>query len=238
MHFRDRLFLAVAENLSFSKAAKECFISQPAVTKHIKALENSLNITLFERKGNTIKLTKAGTLTYTHLKKISLQYQALEYEVGRLNDAYLGQLHIGASSTIAQYIVPEVMAHFHKKFPQIKLKLRNGNTQEMEQTLLKGSIDFALVENASSKPELSYKTFMEDQLHVVASTQSTISEIPHINIQEITEIPFVLRERGSGTLQVIENSLAQKTSLFKTLKRSSIWVVPNLLKIFYIALMA
>ena len=97
MDYRDTVFLAVAENISFSKAAEELFISQPAVTQHIKTLENRLNISLFERKGNKIHLTQAGQLTYHYLKRIKHQYNELEFELGRLNDTFKGTLRIGAS---------------------------------------------------------------------------------------------------------------------------------------------
>lgn len=82
MDYRDNVFLSVAENLSFSKAAEELFISQPAVTKHIKELESKLNIVLFERNGNKIFLTKAGKLTYSHLKTIKQHYRELKLSLG------------------------------------------------------------------------------------------------------------------------------------------------------------
>ena len=110
MDFRDKVFLSVAENLSFSKAAKEMLISQPAITKHIKELENKLNIKLFERKGNKVYLTKAGELVYEYFKKIDLSYRELEFEIGKLHDTYKGILRIGASSTISQYFIPRLNA--------------------------------------------------------------------------------------------------------------------------------
>ena len=90
MDYRDQVFLMVAENLSFSKAAEELFISQPAVSKHIKELESKLNSALFERKGNKVYLTKAGKMTYGYLKKIMQQYEELDFELGRMNDTYKG----------------------------------------------------------------------------------------------------------------------------------------------------
>src|SRR5690554_1094718 len=126
MDYRDTVFLAVAENLSFSKAANELFISQPAVTKHIKELESKLNSTLFDRKGNKIYLTKSGEITYGYLKKILHQYEELEFELGRMNNLFKGTLRIGASSTISQYLLPQVIAEFHKRYPEIELFVYNG----------------------------------------------------------------------------------------------------------------
>lgn len=123
MDCRDTVFLSVAENLSFLKAAEELFISQPAMTRHIKELESKLNRILFEWKGNKIYLTKAGKLTYRHLITIKQHYRELGFELGRLNGTFNGTLRIGASSSISQYLVTNVIAAFHKRHPNIDFHL-------------------------------------------------------------------------------------------------------------------
>jgi len=208
--FRDQVFLSVAENLSFSKAAEELFISQPAVTKHIKELESKLNITLFERKRNKVYLTKAGKLTYRYLIKIKELYSELEFDLGRLNEAFMGTLKLGASSTISQYLIPPVIASFHHKYPQIKLDIFSGNSFEMEQKLLKNQIDMALVENADSLTELKYINFYQDEIVGVTSNKSMYSKRRSLSVSDIQNIPLVLREKGSGTLEVIQKALSQK----------------------------
>lgn len=216
MDYRDEVFLAVAENLSFSKAAEALFISQPAVTKHIKELESKMNSALFERKGNKVYLTKAGKLAYLHLKQIKQQYHELEFELGRLNDDYKGSLRIGASSTISQYLIPAVLADFHRRFPQIKLDLFNGNSFEMEQKLLQNEIDLALVENDSSQANIRYHDLLNDEIVVVAGTNSAYGKRKNLTLVDLQQIPIVLRERGSGTLEVIQHALSKlKISLEK-----------------------
>lgn len=216
MDYRDEVFLAVAENLSFSKAAEALFISQPAVTKHIKELESRMNSALFERKGNKVYLTKAGKLAYLHLKQIKQQYHELEFELGRLNDDYKGSLRIGASSTISQYLIPAVLADFHRRFPQIKLDLFNGNSFEMEQKLLQNEIDLALVENDSSQANIRYHDLLNDEIVVVAGTNSAYGKRKNLTLVDLQQIPIVLRERGSGTLEVIQHALSKlKISLEK-----------------------
>lgn len=207
MDFRDKVFICVAEHLNFTKAASELFISQPAVTKHIKELEEKLGVLLFERKGNKIYLTQAGKLSFEHLKKIRNQYQELEYELSRLQDDYKGILKIGASSTISQYLIPAVMADFHFRYPDIKLDLLNGNSFEMEQKLIQNEIDLALVENESINGKLNYSDFMDDELLAVTGSQSSFAKRKRIQVSELSQIPIALREKGSGTLQVIENQL-------------------------------
>jgi len=207
MDFRDKVFLVVAENLSFTKASEELLISQPAITKQIKELESKLKISLFERKGNKVYLTKAGKVTYTYLKKIEQQYRELEFEIGRLNQSHKGELRIGASSTISQYLVPKVMAAFHKRFPKIELFLFNGNSFEMEQLLINSEIDLALVENSSSQTNIKYQNFLDDELIVVTGAKSIYAKFASLSVPDFKEIPLILREKGSGTLEVIKKTL-------------------------------
>ncbi len=210
MDFRDQVFIAVAENLSFSKAAETLFISQPAITKHIKELESKLNVALFERKSNKVFLTKAGELCYTRLKDIRQNYENMVFELGRLTDAFKGKLRLGASSTISQYILPGILAEFHKRYPQIDLHILNGNSLEMEQKLLAKEIDMALVENDSSQVDLRYSPWIKDELLLVCGSQSLYSKQRSLAISDLQQIPLVMRERGSGTLEVIEHELRKK----------------------------
>lgn len=209
MDYRDKVFLSVAENLSFSKAANELFISQPAVTKHIKELELKLNSALFERKGNKVYLTKAGKMTYSYLTKIKLKYEELEFELGKMNDSFKGTLRIGASSTIAQYLLPKVIAAFHKRYPKIELFLLNGNSSEMEQKLLANEIEIALVENDSLQGDIKYIDFLDDEVIAVTGSQSVYAKLKSITLIDLTQIPLVLREKGSGTLEVIQKQLSR-----------------------------
>lgn len=207
MDYRDKVFMAVAENMSFSKAAEELYISQPAVSKHIKELEDKLNITLFNRKSNRVSLTKAGEMTYNSLKKIKNLYDDLEFELGKLNDSYKGILRIGASSTISQYFLPPILSSFYKAFPEIKLYLFNGNSFEIQKKLLDNEVDIALVENYSSRQDLRYNNLIEDELVAVTGMNSIYSQLKSITINDFQQISLVLREKGSGTLEVINHWL-------------------------------
>ncbi len=209
MNFRDKVFISVAENLSFSKAAEMMFISQPAVTKHIKEMESALNLSLFERKGNRVFLTKAGKLAYEHLKNIRQLYRDMEFELERLNDAFKGSLRIGASSTISQYVLPKILAAFHRRYPEIEIFLFNGNSFEMEQKLLANEIDLALVENMTSHQDFKYINLMEDEIIAVTSGSGVYGKINSISLTDIFDIPIILREQGSGSLQVILGALAK-----------------------------
>ncbi len=217
MDYRDSVFLSVAEHLSFSKAAEALHISQPAVSRHIKELEQRYDASLFERKGNRIYLTGAGVKLYQALKEIAQHYRELDFEMGELHNAQAGEIRVGASSTIAQYVIPRVMASFHKRYPHIRLHLMNGNSFEMEQLLLDNRIDLALVENLSSQAGIRYRDFLHDELIVVTGKSSLYAERATIEKEDLLQIPLVLREEGSGTLEVIRQYCAQQKILFEDL---------------------
>lgn len=217
MDYRDSVFISVAENLSFSKAANDLHISQPAITRHIKELEERYKTTLFERKGNKIYLTTAGEKVYHAFKKISQQYRNLDFEIGQLHHNFSGEFKLGASSTISQYVIPKIIASFHKRYPQIQIYLLNGNSFEMENLLLDNKIDLALVENQSTQSGVQYTNFLDDELIIVTGKNSVYAKHDTISLQDLTQIPIVLREQGSGTLEVIQHTLKKQNIHFEQL---------------------
>lgn len=217
MNYRDSVFMSVAENLNFSKAANDLNISQPAVTRHIKELEERYKTNLFERKSNKIYLTKAGEKVYNTFKKIAQQYRNLDFEIGQMHDSISGEFKIGASSTISQYVIPKVIASFHKRYPKIQIYLMNGNSFEMEKLLLDSQIDIALVENYSSQSGIRYRDFLDDELIVVTGKDSVYAKRENISKDDLLQIPIVLREQGSGTLEVIKQTLSQQNIGFENL---------------------
>lgn len=218
MDYRDKVFMSVAENLSFSKAADQMFISQPAITRHIQELEDRYKITLFERKGNKIYLTAAGKKIYNSYKVIAQKYRELEFEIGQINDSIIGDFKIGASSTISQYIIPKAIASFHKKYPKGQFFLTNGNSFEMENLLLDNKIDMALVENITSQSGIRYRDFLDDELIVVTGIHSVYSRKKTFTKDDLSSIPIVLREQGSGTLEVIKDAFTKHGIDFDIIK--------------------
>lgn len=207
--FRLKVFQSVAKNLSFTKASQELFVSQPAITKHIQELESTYQARLFDRQGSKISLTEAGKLLWEHCGRILEDYKRLEYEMHLLHNEYTGELRLGASTTIAQYVLPPLLASFIKKFLQVNLSLMNGNSREIEAALQEHRIDLGLVEGVFRLPNLKYTTFLEDELVAVTRTGSKLQVGEEITPEELLRIPLVLRERGSGTLDVFEKALQQ-----------------------------
>lgn len=206
LDFRLKVFQSVAHNLSFTKASNELFISQPAITKHIKELELEFEVKLFDRVGNKILLTQAGTILQTYAVRIMALHNEVKFELSQINGKLEGTLRLGASTTVSQYVIPSVLSAFNKRFPAIKISLINGNTERIEQKLLHGDLDLGIVEGNPNNADIRYLPFLNDELVVFTSTQN--STIPSsVNNNEFLELPLVLRERGSGSLSIIENHL-------------------------------
>lgn len=209
-NFRLQVFYSVAKNLSFTKASQELYITQPAITKHIRELEEEYGLRFFDRKGNRIYLTDAGQVLLDHAEQILSLHRKLDFEMSTFKDRVSGQLKLGASTTIAQYVIPQVLSAFHKKFPKIKLSLLNGNTQHITDTLLKGEIDLGIVEGKSKNKDIIYDRFISDEVVAVVNPESELASLGEISLKDLLDIPIVLRERGSGTREVIEYELKKK----------------------------
>ncbi len=209
--FRLQVFYTAAKNLSFTKAAQELYISQPAVTRHINALEEQYQVLLFERQGNKLELTPAGKLMMEHSERILQQYQQLEYAMHLFHQDHVGQLRLGASTTIAQYVLPPHLAQFIADFPHATVTMLNGNTRFIEHELSCHNIDLGLIEGVSRSPLFTYTPFQDDELLVLASANSHYSSAnTSLSLQEFCRAPLVLREHGSGTLEAIEKALHQQ----------------------------
>jgi DNA-binding transcriptional LysR family regulator len=207
--FRLQVFYTVARRLSFTKAAAELFITQPAVTKHIHELEEQYKARLFERNGNRIHLTPAGELLLAHAEKVDLLYRDVAFEINALSERKHGLLQLGASTTVSQYIVAPLLAKFRTKFPDVQLSLVTANTEQIEKALLAKEIEIGIIEGYSKNKEISYEPFLKDELVLVCSSRHPLANRDSLKIEELKNISFVLREQGSGTLEVIENALKQ-----------------------------
>lgn len=207
--FRLKVFLSVAKYLSFTKASAELFISQPAVTRHIKELETEYEVRLFDREGSHIFLTEAGRLFLKHAQTLIDDYRHLEYDMNLLHSQYNGELKLGASTTIAQYVLPSVLASFASRYPKVNLTMMNGNSRDVETALTDKQIDIGLVEGVAHSPNLKYTAFLKDELVAVVDSKSHWAQTEEMKPEELLRIPLVLREQGSGTLDVIEQALGK-----------------------------
>jgi DNA-binding transcriptional LysR family regulator len=211
MHFDYRLlvFKTVAEKMSFTRAAKELFTSQPSVTNHIKELEKEVGAALFDRLGNKIHLTEAGKLLYGYAEKIASLYKQFDEKISEMKNINSGNLRIGASTTISQFILPKILASYKSRFPSIAVTLSNGNSAQIETLLTNKKIDIGVIEGNSNLPEINYENFLNDEIVLVISAQNRLIQKGEISLDELKSIPLVIRESGSGTLDVIDSALSK-----------------------------
>jgi DNA-binding transcriptional LysR family regulator len=202
--FRLKVFYTVAQRLSFTKAAVELYITQPAITKHIKGLEQQLDVQLFRRNGNSIQLTTAGKILVQYAEKIFQTYTELETELAHFE---AGTVHIGASTTVAQTILPKLLAMFKKTYPAVTFTFTQGNTDLITQLVLAEKIDIAIVEGGTHYPQIAYAPFAKDEIVLVTRANNQLSKKAEITPKQLLNIPLILREAGSGTLDVIYNAL-------------------------------
>ncbi|PRY38359.1 DNA-binding transcriptional LysR family regulator [Spirosoma oryzae] len=205
--FRLTVFYTVAKRLSFTKAAAELFVTQPAITKHVQELESQLGMALFDRRGNQISLTTAGNVLLRHAETIMGVYRQIEFDLNALKGQPGGRLRLGASSTIAQYVIPAVLARFQDHSPEVSLSLLSGNTDQIEQALLNNDIDLGLVEGRTHHSDIRYTPFVKDELVLVCRADHPLAGRDEITLDELKTVPIALRERGSGSLEVVEHAL-------------------------------
>ena len=207
--FRLRVFVTAARTLSFSKCAAALNITQPAVSRHIGELEARYGMPLFVRGTSGVALTKAGGLLLQHAEGLLSAYQKMDYDMELLSQTSRGRLSIGASTTIAMYLLPPVLAAFMERSGGVEVSMLSGNSENVEQWLRDGTVDIGFVENASRRPWLHYEPLMADELVLVAGTQGRYGSLESVTPDELRGLPLVLREKGSGTREIIERALSR-----------------------------
>lgn len=218
MDFRLKVFYTVALRLNFTKAATELYITQPAVSKHIQELEETYKTKLFERNGSKIALTAAGKILLKYTKSIFDIYREIDFEMSSFNKERQGLLRLGASTTISQYIISPVLAHFHQKQKDIKVNLLNGNTEQIENALINKEIEIGIVEGQSKNQSIKYIPFLKDELVLVCNSKNPLVKQNEISVIDLKSMKFITRERGSGTLEVIEFALKKAGLKFSDLQ--------------------
>jgi len=218
MDFRLKVFYTVALRLNFTKAATELYISQPAVSKHIQELEETYKTKLFERYGSKIALTPAGKILLKYTKSIFEIYREIDFEMSSFIKERQGLLRLGSSTTISQYIISPVLARFHQKQKDIKINLLNGNTEQIESALINKEIEIGIVEGQSKNQSIKYIPFLKDELVLVCRNQNPLAKQNEISVNDLKSMKFVTRERGSGTLEVIEFALKKAGIKFSDLQ--------------------
>jgi len=202
------LFEAVARNLSFTRAAEELHLSQPAVSMQIRQLEESVGSPLFEKTGKRISLTEAGMEVFHYSQAISRQLIELEEVLESLRGLSKGRLHVAVASTI-NYFAPRLLAAFHGRYPGIGLELDVTNREKLIQMLIDNSVDMVLMGQPPEGVQVESEAFMDNPLVVVAPPAHPLSGVAAIPLPRLAEEVFLMREPGSGTRQAMERLFAE-----------------------------
>ena len=206
--FRLKVFITAARTLSFTRTAEQLCISQPAVSKHVGELESRYRVQLFNRRGSRLELTDAGRTLLDAAERILDDYRRMEYEVSLCTRQTEGELRLGASTTVAQYLLPPILARFTARFPGIRISMLSGNSGQIEHALEEHAIDLGSVESMSRRQGLHYTLFAHDELVLITRTGGKYARTESLTADALRHIPLVLREEGSGTLEVIAAALA------------------------------
>jgi DNA-binding transcriptional LysR family regulator len=207
---RLKVFHTVARLLSFTKAAEELHMTQPAVTFQVRQLEEYFNTRLFDRTHNKVSLTPAGERVAEFAERIFDLYAEMESGVRDLTGEISGALTIGASTTIAEYMLPALLGEFKNQYPDINLRLKVSNSEGIVSMVEHNVIDLGVVESAVNNKNLIVEVCHEDQLVLVAAPDhELVKRGGKVNASDIVRYPFVSREEGSGTRDVVMQYLME-----------------------------
>ena len=207
MKTKLHIFKVVANHLSFTKAAEQLYISQPAVSKTIRNLEETYKITLFSRKRNSIELTNEGKSFLIYTNRILDIHTEMENQFLHQKTMVPDLINFGVSTTIASNIIPKVIAKFRLQFPKTHFEIISKNSEDIEELILNQTLDFGITEGKNTHPKLQFKKFIKDEIVLVTNAKNNSFKNGVITTEILQELPIIGREMGSGTRDIIYNVL-------------------------------
>ncbi len=199
-----RSFLAVMDLSSFTKAAKSLHLSQPAVSTHVRELEENLSTRLFEHVGNTIRLTRSGETVAREARRILDDVRELQLAVADSEGAVQGSVRIGASTTPGNYLLPERLAEFERRHPRARVLLSIGNSSKVLDLLSVNEVDLGVVGIEPDPAEFVSRPFARDEIVVFASARHPLAKKKRVPMADLARERFLLRELESATRQIFE----------------------------------
>lgn len=210
LSFRQlQVFEAVARRSSYTRAAEELHLSQPAVSMQVRQLEEEIGLPLFERLGKTMNLTEAGREVYEHARSIGGTLDDLAEVIAALKGVDRGRLSIAVASTV-NYFAPRLLAHFHQRFPSIQLQLDIANREQLVRLLDANGADLVLMGQPPEEVDVEAEVFLENPLVIVAPPNHPLARERRIPLSALAGEIFLMREPGSGTRQALERHLAER----------------------------
>ena len=201
---RLQVFHAVAKHLSFTRAADALFMTQPAVTFQIKQLEEQFSTRLFERRHGSIALTPAGELVLTYADKILALTDEMETRLGEMTGEMRGPLLVGASTTIAEFMLPRVLGEFNALYPQVRARLIVANSESIESRVAEHTLDIGLIEAPAKLSGLGCEGCCEDELQVICAPDYPLAGLDSVQASLLLDYEYISREPGSGTREITD----------------------------------
>lgn len=197
------VFHEVAKRRSFSKAAEELFISQPAVTKHIKELERKVGMGLIQRRRGGFALTEAGKILFKYTHKISSHLMDIENLLEDLKKDHQGILKIGTTESYSKGLMPKLLSGFQTSFPLMKIALDVGNSEEIEKSLLVYKNDLVLIAVTKKSPRFESIPFLKEELVLIVSPNHPLVKRKTVSLKGLGRYPLIIRAKGSTTRRII-----------------------------------
>ncbi|PZE22536.1 selenium metabolism-associated LysR family transcriptional regulator [Paenibacillus xerothermodurans] len=203
------IFYTVAEKGSFSHAAQALHMTQPAVTMQVQSLEDYFGTKLFHRSTKKIELSEAGRTLLPYAKRSIDLMKETDVSMSKFTHMLEGRLHLGASMTVGEYILPRLLGPFGKEYPNISVSMKVINTKQLLDEVLNHQLNFGLVEAEVHHPDVHTEAVMNDELMLIVPRDHPLAQKTEITMEEVLEYQFVLREQGSGTRRVMEEEMAK-----------------------------
>ncbi|MBE3595410.1 MAG: LysR family transcriptional regulator [Hydrogenibacillus sp.] len=201
---RLNIFRTVVRHMSFSRAAEELYLSQPAVSQHIRQLEEYFGVKLFEQSGKQIVLTEAGSYLKEAADRLFRQLEDVEQAIRDIRTHRVGSLTLTADTSAGAYVVPPFLGEFHRQHPQVAIKLEVVNRSVVLQRLFRGETDLAVMGYPKQSPYLEAAPFLDNRLVVIAAADHPLADVERIPLSRLAKEPFLIREKGSGTRSTME----------------------------------
>lgn len=198
-----RIFYESAKEHSFTRAAEQLRVSQPAVSSQIKQLEAITRLRLFTKVGRRIYLTKAGKMLFGYAQKIFQLENEAEQALDRIREVQTGTLQIGTTKTYARFLMPNYISMFHALYPGISIHLSEGSSMEMMQSLLHMKNELAIVASDTDPKFLNSIIFRKENILLVISPGHYLAKKESVTLEEVSKVPLIMREEGSGTRKIV-----------------------------------
>ncbi|UPK42169.1 selenium metabolism-associated LysR family transcriptional regulator [Paenibacillus pabuli] len=211
MNFHQlHIFYTVAEKGSFSAAAQALHMTQPAVTMQIQSLEDYFGTKLLHRSTKKIELSEAGRTLLPHAKRSVELVRQTDEAMSAFTQMLQGRLQLGASLTIGEYVLPRMLGPFARQYPDISIVMKVMNTTQIMDDILKHQLNFGLIEAQVHHPDMIVEPVMQDELKLVVPAGHALADHGEVELEDVLNYAFVLREKGSGTRQVMEDQLQKR----------------------------